>query len=84
MDTRCPTCNSCGMPLEKPEDFGSHQGGETHCVYCVNTDGTLKSYEEVLQGTVEHLVQFQGLDHKAAEKMAIDMLQNLPAWKSRR
>ena len=27
-------CQSCGMPLEKEEDFGTEAGGEKSLIYC--------------------------------------------------
>lgn len=29
-----PFCQSCGMPMEKPEDFGTNAGGSKNDDYC--------------------------------------------------
>jgi hypothetical protein len=81
MSLRCQSCNSCGMPFEKAEDHALGNTENEYCAYCVHPDGTLKSYDEILLGTAEFLIQSQGIDKKAAEAIARETLQNLPAWK---
>jgi len=48
-------CQSCAMPLTKPEEFGTESGGipsEDYCVYCrkdgkFEWDGTMEEMVEV-------------------------------------
>lgn len=81
---KCATCSSCGMPLEKAEDHAHGDVSNPHCIYCVHQDGSLKSYKEIHEGTVNHFMQWQGIEEGAAKKMATEMLQELPFWKNSR
>jgi len=50
-------CQSCAMPLTKPEDFGTEAGGvpsEDYCVYC-RKDGKFEgdcTMEEMVEGCI--------------------------------
>lgn len=78
----CPSCNSCGMPLEKPSDHALSNITIQYCTYCTNEKGQLKPYQEVLAGMTGYLVQSQGIDQTAAESIAKEMLSKMPAWKN--
>jgi hypothetical protein len=80
MNQRCDFCNSCGMPFEKPEDHAFNDESSVYCHYCVGEDGSLKSYDEVLQGMIGHFVESQGIDPSAARSMSEGILKKLPAW----
>ena len=73
-------CLSCGMPLTKFEDFGGGNPANIYCVHCSNPDGSLKSYEEVLQSMTVFMVTTQNMDKEAAEVAAREHLANMPAW----
>jgi len=36
MADKCPSCGSCGMPLEKPEDFALGDVTRAYCRYCTD------------------------------------------------
>lgn len=80
MIKKCSSCTSCGMPFECPEDHALGREDLPYCAYCTKADGTLKSYEEVLDGFMEHLVHTQGLNKPAARQMAAETMSKLPAW----
>ncbi|MBT3980545.1 MAG: hypothetical protein HOE90_04280 [Bacteriovoracaceae bacterium] len=82
MDMKCPSCGSCGMPMEKPEHFGGGEASNTHCVHCTNEQGVLLPYEVILKGNAEYYQKEQGLDQEAALKYATDFLGSLPTWKN--
>jgi hypothetical protein len=75
-------CESCGMPMKKPADFGGQDVNNTYCKYCTTPDGTLKRYQEVLQGMTNFVVQTQGMDPTQAEKAAREGMSKMPAWKN--
>jgi len=77
------TCIACGMPMEKPEDFALGDETKDWCVHCARPDGSLRSYDEALEGMTGFIVQSQGLDHEAARGVAASMMAKLPAWKDR-
>jgi uncharacterized glyoxalase superfamily protein PhnB len=73
-------CLSCGMPMTKPEEFGGGNPENMFCVHCSNPDGSLKTYDEVLNGMVNFMMTSQSLDRKTAEKRAREHMANMPAW----
>lgn len=77
----CPSCYSCGMPLERPIDHALGDININYCIYCADSKGMLKPFEEVLKGMAHHLAHSQGMDEGAARKAAENVLLNQPAWK---
>ena len=73
-------CLSCGMPMASPEDFGGGNPTSVYCVHCVDADGQLKGYDEVLGGVVNFMMTTQNLDRAAAERSAREQLSRMPAW----
>ncbi|MFC2062754.1 zinc ribbon domain-containing protein [Chloroflexota bacterium] len=73
-------CLSCGMPMTKFEDFGGGNPANIYCVHCSNPDGSLKSYDEVLQGMAGFMVATQNMDKETASAAAREHLANMPAW----
>ena len=74
------SCMSCGMPLNKPEDFGGGSPENLYCVHCANPDGSLKSYDEVHGGMVGFMMTTQNMDKETAEKAAKEYMAKMPAW----
>ncbi len=81
MKPRCQSCNSCGMPLEKKDDFALGDTAAIYCAYCTDTQGKLLPYEQILKANTDYLKESQGLTDQAALKMAKDLLKEQPAWK---
>ena len=67
-------------PKVKLEDFGGGSPASIYCQYCSNPDGSLKSYEDVLNGVTGFMMSTQGLDRAAAESKAKEHLAAMPAW----
>ncbi len=76
-------CVSCSMPMEKPEDFPLGDTSKDHCLHCARPDGSMKSYDEALDGMSAFIVRSQGLDETAARQTAQTMMAKMPAWKDR-
>ncbi len=74
-------CESCGMPMEKEEDFGGGKIGNRYCIFCTDPTGDLKTYDEVLHGFTNFVVENQGLTIEEAKKVAAEMMRKNPAWK---
>lgn len=69
-------CQSCGMPLTEAKP------GDMYCDYCTDDKGTLRSYEQVLEGTIQgYFMGMQGMERAAAEVAAKEHLGKMPAWK---
>jgi uncharacterized glyoxalase superfamily protein PhnB len=73
-------CLSCGMPMTKPEDFGGGNPENKYCVHCSHPDGSLKSYEEALEGMTGFMMSSRNLDKETAERAARDYMSKMPAW----
>ncbi len=77
------TCISCGMPMRGKEDYPKGDTTKNYCTYCARPDGSLKSYDEALDGMAAFLVRTQGLDAAVARTTAKSMMAKLPAWSGR-
>lgn len=83
MEKTCPSCYSCGMPLEKASDHALGDINHQFCVHCTDEHGQLKPYEEILNGMANYLVHSQGVAMTAAKEIAKDVLAKQPAWRDR-
>ena len=73
-------CMSCGMPMIKLEDFGGVNPENLYCVYCSNSDGSLKSHKEVFEGMTNFMMTSQKMDRETAESAAKERMSRMPAW----
>lgn len=77
-------CQSCGMPLQKDEDFGTNQGGgknEEYCVYCFK-DGEFTAdlnMEQMIAFCAEHVEEW-GMDLTKDQAIA-QMREHFPTLK---
>ena len=72
-------CQSCGMPLD---DKSTSKFENQYCIYCQNQeDGALKTYEQVREGSIGAAIKLMGKTRAEAEKMADELLPQLPRWK---
>ena len=74
------SCISCAMPIRVASESASGDANQPYCNHCSNEDGSMKSYEDVLNGMTQFIVRSQGLDGKVARDMARQMMSKLPAW----
>lgn len=81
MEHACPSCYSCGMPFKNPSDHALGDVNQQFCAHCVDSNGVLKAYEEILKGTANYLVHSQGLAMQPALQIAKDLLREQPAWR---
>ncbi len=73
------SCQSCGMPLTDAKP------GEMYCSYCTDENGSLKSYEEILEGTIQgYFMGMQNMERSQAEIAAKEHLAKMPAWAARK
>ena len=83
MAEKCVSCGSCGMPMEKPEDFALGDVTQPYCRYCTDARGKLLPYEEVLDFNAHIYEQSQGVTSEAAKRLAQALLADMPAWRDR-
>ncbi len=75
-----PACESCGMPLDKPEVISKPD--KRYCVYCQNqSTGDLASYEQVREGSISAAMRLMGKTQAEAEQMADERLPQLSRWR---
>jgi hypothetical protein len=79
-ETCLTNCQSCGMPMTGPGDFGGGNPENIYCVHCTHPDGSLKTYEEALEGMTTFMMQMQHLDRETAGKTAREYMSKMPAW----
>ncbi len=79
-------CQSCGMPLQKEEDFGTNASGsksEEYCFHCFQNGKFLDegiTLQEKINKNVKFAVQI-GMSEHEARKMASNVLPELKRWK---
>jgi len=81
-------CQSCGMPMESPEDFGNDEDGGRNNDYCCHCweDGKFTadvSFDEFVEIQVGIAVQNLGLDESEAREVALTALPELKRWQQR-
>jgi hypothetical protein len=79
MDTQ-KTCESCGMPMTKPEDFGGGDVNNKYCRYCTYADGTLKTYTDVVAGMTQFIMTRMDIHEAEARAIAEQNLAKMPVW----
>jgi hypothetical protein len=81
-----PFCQSCGMPLSKPDDFGTNAEGwrqNDYCHYCYQ-DGKFTQPDitlaEMIKQVVKPAAQATGMTEAEARAMAEENLPRLRRW----
>ncbi len=82
-----PFCQSCGMPMIKPEDFGTTADGwrqNEYCHYCY-ADGRFLQPDVTLAQMIEFVVkpmtEATGMEAAEARALAEQMLPHLGRWR---
>jgi hypothetical protein len=83
-----PFCQSCGMPLERPEDFGTAADGVRvgdYCSYCYE-NGAFTDPDITMQGMIDTCVAMmeeQGvMPVGRARELMTDMIPKLGRWRA--
>jgi putative zinc ribbon protein len=86
MQTQGPFCQSCAMPMEKPEMFGSHADGsisEDYCAYCFQK-GTFTgpdiSMQEMIDKCVTIMNQREIMPEGQARNLMEKTIPSLSRW----
>lgn len=75
-------CESCGMPMNKPEDFGGKNTLNKYCVYCTNEKGVLKPFKEKFSDMTNFIMKTSDVNMDAAKQIARETMSKMPAWKN--
>ncbi len=78
--TNVRKCMSCGMPMVAIEDFGGGSTDNTFCAHCTTPEGSLKSYDEVLEGMIGFMMMTRKMDRTTAKDAAREYMSEMPAW----
>ncbi len=79
------TCQSCGMPMVKKEDFGNNKDGsksELYCKYCF-PKGAFNDPDETLEEMVESCIPYEvkrGVSEETARETLTKTLSKLKRW----
>lgn len=73
-------CESCGMPMIKPEDFGGNRMDNHYCAHCTDAQGTLKSYEVKVKELTHFIMNRMNIDEQQATVLAKENMHKMPAW----
>jgi hypothetical protein len=81
-------CQSCGMPLEKPDDFGTAANGSKigdYCHYCFR-NGAFTEPDMTMQGMIAKgvgIMTQQGImPEDRAQALMSEVIPKLKRWKS--
>lgn len=74
-------CICCGMPMNKKNDFAMGDESKDYCVYCAKEDGSMKSFDEAVEGMVEYMSESEKIDKNFARKKVLEYMKSMPAWK---
>jgi hypothetical protein len=84
----CPMCQSCGMPMCKPEDFGTEADGQPskeYCAYCYQKGAYTKpdiSMEEMKEWCIKGMMETGQISADEAKKTADEYLPKLKRWQA--
>jgi len=84
-----PFCQSCAMPLHKPEDFGTEANGihtNDYCAYCyVNGAFTLPNatMEEMRERCIDRMVDLHMMPRDHASLLMGQVIPKLARWSRR-
>lgn len=87
-EPRGPFCQSCAMPLNKPEDFGTDPAGyrvNDFCRHCF-ADGAFIEPAITMQAMLDRCVEIMAQQHIMPEAQAralmTDVLPRLKRWRT--
>ena len=79
-----PFCQSCAMPMEKPEDFGTEAGGSSspdYCHFCYQ-GGKFTDSDRTMEGMIDFVSKYMTEQMKMPEAQARGMMtQFIPTLK---
>lgn len=74
-------CICCGMPMNKKNDFAMGDESKDYWVYCAKEDGSMKSFDEAVEGMAEYMSESEKIDKNFARKKVLEYMKSMPAWK---
>ncbi len=87
MESRGPFCQSCGMPMLKPDDFGTMSDGwrqNEYCHYCYEHGRFLQpdvTLPQMIEFVVKPMALSTGMSENEARAVAQEFLPHLARWR---
>lgn len=76
-------CHACGMPLDEEHAFAIVSADCDFSVHCMNSDGSVKSCEEIFEGGVQFFMSKIGQNRPLAEKITRKNMGLQPYWEGK-
>lgn len=76
------SCQSCGMPMDRPEDHGAGNAQSPYCKYCADADGNLLPREIVKDKMIDFRIKAHSVSRDQAEQEIENFMAKMPAWSS--
>jgi hypothetical protein len=74
-------CESCGMPMLNPSDFGASNPECRYCKNCTYPGKTdLRPRYEIKEGMIKYYMKAKRWDRPEAEKFVDEYMAGMPAW----
>ena len=67
--------------MNKKNDFAMGDESKDYCVYCAKEDGSMKSFDEAVEGMAEYMSESEKIDKNFARKKVLEYMKSMPAWK---
>jgi hypothetical protein len=87
MESKAIICQSCGMPMQKDEDFGTNADGTRngeYCHFCFRNGGFTDegiTMEQKIDKLVEIAVSQMQIPKEKARAMAEEIIPKLDRWR---
>ena len=84
-----PFCQSCGMPLQKPEDFGTRANGSRandYCHFCFQNDAFTEpniNMQDMIDKCVSVMVRQGIMPEHQARALMTDTIPRLKRWQEK-
>ncbi len=84
-----PFCQSCGMPLQKEEDYGTNADGSKngeYCLYCFQNGLFTQpniTLDEMIKLVVENMVTMKIMPETQAIELANTHIPQLKRWQNK-
>ena len=75
-------CESCGMPMIKPVDFGGSLAENIYCSFCCDNSGKLKPFETRKAEMADFISNRKGISKEEAINEATEAMKKMKAWQS--
>jgi len=73
-------CESCGMPMMKPSDFGGSKPENRYCAHCTYPTGDLMPRHVIRENMIKFYMKMKKMERADAAKYVDELMAGMPAW----